>query len=212
MRARQPAQACLRHPSAHRATSWNHPEGLRATRDDRKVAGGLSGGRRLGHSWGQARARRGTMCGPLTDMPEQGHPHGHAAGSHAWTGDGSLKFFIILPLDLGSVSQIQQDNGIGARGPDPGLTQGPTYPRACDDFSATCSSPPLPAVVPQPGPGSRVPLGKGGPCPTVPPCSFGRPGRSSRGGGHSLKGKAGKVSCGRALTGRAGGLGCGGGT
>lgn len=154
MRARQLAQACLWHPSAHRATSWNHPEGLRATRDDRKVAGGLSGGRRLGHSQGQARARRGTTCGPLTDMPEQGHPHGHAAGSHAWTGDGSLRFFIILPLDLGSVSQIQQDNGTGARGPDPGLTQGPISPRAWDDFSATCSSPPLPAVVPQPGPGS----------------------------------------------------------
>lgn len=108
MRARQLAQACLWHPSAHRATSWNHPEGLRATRDDRKVAGGLSGGRRLGHSQGQARARRGTTCGPLTDMPEQGHPHGRAAGSHARTGDGSLKFFIILPLDLGSVAKFNR--------------------------------------------------------------------------------------------------------
>lgn len=100
------------HPSAHRATSWNHPESLRATRNDRNVwqlgsnCGFCEpgrGGRRLGHGPGQGSIQSGSACRLRPHVPGQGHCRGHvtraAPGSLSWTGDGSLKFFIILSLD-----------------------------------------------------------------------------------------------------------------
>lgn len=129
------------HPSAHRATSWNHPESLRATRNDRNVW-------QLGSNCGFCEpGRGGQAAGPRPGPGEHSEwERLSPAATRAWAGplsracdegstrvpllDGRWQLEILHNFisGLSFTSEGQWGNGAGARCLDPGLTQGPTPP------------------------------------------------------------------------------------